>query len=666
MVAARMGPDLFGLARLPPPPPFLAGVDQGALGPELVAGFLRRVSLTGGTPARAELAPAALAADAGPVTRVRRGPRARRWGQPPKSGAPLLPEQTVIPHVVHGIWLGGPVSPGGRFAGSFGAAARRYAGLVDFVVWTDVPRWLCEAAEGPAAGRGGEPDGLGPVRAMLAWARCHGIHLVSIYEVFHAGAPMLLQAQFAAEMAKQLPRGYSGASDHLRAEIIYRFGGLYTDGDNHFDADAIASSPPGRLLEVIADVAVSVPGFTLHIIPPDDNVNGDVLIAPAHHPGVRLLMEVDRVSYLYTQPELFGGLPMMACRFAGRPSGQRWFRYTVAFRVGWFLRRTLGLLRLPPDAGLLVRVSKAITAGSEQSWSRDEVPVPLGALSGEQVTARAARAAAVLARQLVTREGNLHLTAVAPVVAALPDPDAAWVAVLMLLAELAERKVVPPVTSVTWFRWADDGTPEQVLLPPEAQALIMPETEAAGWLGAELAAAGEPAWLLDEAVVPARLRARPVPGARWTTLRALTEVVAGGDGAIAGLRIRPARPGPGGLPLVLPGFLVVEVAGRLGLPWAGPGRQHPLTPEDVALLLCDLGLAGRPVLLVDQGRPAGGPTLRDWAARLAALLRQPVLPVDGQPLPELARAPLTRTARHPGNTPGSAERQASAVGPAGR
>jgi hypothetical protein len=325
------------------------------------------------------------------------------------------------------------------------------------------------------------------------------------------------------------------------------------------------------------------------------------------------------------------------------------------------------MLGLSLEDERLVRVDAALGLGGELSWSRDEVPVPLGALSGEQVTARAARAAAVLARQLVTREGNLHLTAVAPGVAALPDPDAAWIAVLMLLAELAERKVVPPVTSVTWFRWADDGTPEQVLLPPEAQALIMPETEAAGWLGAELAAAGEPAWLLDEAVVPARLRTRPVvPGARCATLRALTEVVAGGDGAIAGLRIRPARPGPGGLPPVPPGYLVVEVAGRLGLPWAGPGRQHPLTPEDVALLLCDLGLAGRPVLLVDQGRPAGGPTLGSWAARLAALLRQPVLPVNRQPLPELARAPLTRTARHPGNTPGSAERQPLQVSPAGR
>jgi hypothetical protein len=668
VLAGRMGPDLFELAGVPLPPRWMAGVDQGALGAELVAPLLRRLSLTRRAPGRAELAVAALGAKAGRVVQVRRGARARRWGQPARSGAPLLPEVTAIPLVVHGIWLGGAVVPAGRFAAGFAAAARRHAGAADVVVWTDVPRAVCVAAErGAGQGRGrpgaegGQPgggphglaggagdglagcgddgladdgladDGLAGVRAMLAWAREHGIALVNVYEVFHAGAPMLGQAQFAAEMAKQLPRGYAGASDLLRLEIIHRFGGLYTDGDNQIGTDASGCPLPGSLPGLLAAVAASVPGFTLHLVPPSYHVNNDVLIAPARHPAVRLLMEVMRISYFCTQPQLFGGLPAMAQRFVGRPSVQRWRRYTVPWRVGWMLSRTLMLLRLSPPDGRLVRVEHAITAGSELSWSRDGAGGAGAGLSGARVVARAARVVAVLARQLVTREGDLHLTAVAPVVAGLPDPGAAWIAVLRLVAELAERGVVPAVRSVTWFRWADDGSAEQVVLPPEAQELVETVAVGGGWLGGGAAAAGEPAWLLDEAVVAARLRVWPVPGGRRAALRALTRVVAGADGGVAGLCVGPARPGAGG-PVVVPaGYVAVEVAGRLGQPWAGP---HPLAPEDVAVLLGDLGLAGRPVLLVDQARPGGGPTLCTWAAHLAALLHQPVLAVEAaHPVP---------------------------------
>jgi hypothetical protein len=625
VLAARMGPELFGLGGVPAAPGFVVGVDQLGLGAGLVAPLLRRLSLTRGVPSRGELAVGVLAGEAGVVARVRRGVRARRWGQPVKSGAPLLAEVTEVPHVVHGIWLGGPLPAGGRFAVNFGVAARRYAGVLDFVVWTDVPRWRCEAAD---AGAGGDGDGLGAVREMLAWARREGICLVNVFEVFHAGAPMLLQAQFAAEMAKQLPRGYSGASDLLRLEVIYRFGGLYTDGDNLPSAAApqpgtdVPGGPPcDGLPGLIAEVAAATLGFTLHVLPPGHGVNNDVLIAPARHPAVRLCMETARLRYPASEPELYGGVMRMSRHYVG--TGEVLLRHSVVHRTGRSHHWARMLLGLSLEDDRLVRVDGALGLGGEHTWSRDVVVGAGVVLGGEVVVARVARVVAVLARQLVSREGDLHLTAVAAVVASLPDPGAVWVAVLGMVAELAEAGVVPEVRSVTWFRWADDGAPELVVLPPEALELVEPVTAAAGgWLGAGVAAVGEPAWLLDEAVVAARLRVRAVPGGRRAALRALTQVVAGGGGGVAGVRIGVAgRPGAGG-PVVPAGYVLVEVAGRVGLPWAGP---HPLAPEDVALLLGELGLAGRPVLLADRATPGPGPTLGAWATYLATLLHQPVL-----------------------------------------
>ena len=656
-LARRMGPDWFGLRALPAAPPFLAGIDPATLRPAQVAPFLCRLSMTRPAPSRDELASAALDADPGPVTRVRRGAQARRWGQPPKAGAPLLPAETVIPHVVHGIWLGGPVPPDGRFARNFAAAARRYARQVDFVVWTDVPRRCLEEADSSAPRPSGQPDPLAPARLMLAWARRHGIHLISIHEVFHAGHPMLLHAQYTAEMAKQLPRGYCGASDHLRMEIIYQFGGAYSDGDNQFDADADGLPLTGTLPALFKEVAASLPGFTLHMLP--EMFNGDVVIAPARHPAVRLLMELARVSYHLSQRQLFGGLAQMAQRHAGRASWLRWRRYTVAFRLGWVMTGTLRRLGFSPEAGLLVRAEKAISAGSELSWSRAEVPALPFPLTQEQVTARAAGAVATLARQMISREGDLHLTAVAPVIESLPDPGAAWIAVLALFAQLAEARLVPRVTSVTQFRWADDGRPEHVTLPPEAESLLDRAYAADGWLGADLAAPGQPAWLLDEAVTSARLRWPAAAPYTTAALREVTELITGPDGTITGIRL-PARPaqaaGPaqaGGAarPLPMPpGYLAVHVEGHLGQPWAG---HYPVPPEHLAVLLWNLGLAGRRVLLVNRARSAGGcPALHGYATRLAALLGQPVLPVDQAASPPEQAAPGTA---RPGRLPYLAE-----------
>jgi hypothetical protein len=178
---------------------------------------------------------------------------------------------------------------------------------------------------------------------------------------------------------------------------------------------------------------------------------------------------------------------------------------------------------------------------------------------------------------------------------------------------------VPPVTSLTEFRYADDGTPEYVTLPADAEALIDRDPPAAPWLGQALAAPGQAAWLLDEAVIPAALRSHPAPVPSVPDLRRHTHVLARRDGIPAALAItaspdaRPAAP-------AVPGYLTVYLDERRGRPWAGP---HAVTPEDLILLLSDLHVAGQPVLLRTI-RPASTHPLHDYSRRLQRLLQQTV------------------------------------------
>jgi hypothetical protein len=413
------------------------------------------------------------------------------------------------------------------------------------------------------------------------------------------------------------------------------------DGDNRFDVDGEGRELAGGLPEFFDAVAASVPGFTLHVLGRGKGINQDVVVAPAGHPALRLLLETTRASYRRGQKELTGSLERMTQRFAGQANLP--MRFTLVRRTGWAHHDALKMLGIGLEDPRLVRANRAIAYLSGLSWAPQGDPVP-GArrrsesLDDAAVVDVAVRVVSTLARHLRTRDGDLHLTEVAPVVATLPAPDAVWIAVLTLLAELSAAGVVPQLASVTEARLTDLGAADPVVLPPEAEALIDRTRTNHAWLGSGLVTSGAPAWLMDEVVAPARWRERPLTAPeRMVQLRARVETVHGRGGTVVGLWLRDPRPAPDASrgPAVRPDVGVVP-AGYIGI-WAGHrcgeafAGDLRVRADDLAVLLLETGLAGSPLFLVSTTATAGG--LDRFAQELGGLARQPVVVVDGTERP---------------------------------
>ena len=615
-----LGSDPFRLRELPPPPRFLADLDTKTLAPEHVASLLRQLSLADPAPRAIELESAAVS-------------RSEDTG-------------FEIPRVLHSIWLGGVPSAESPELRNLGYAADRYAGECDIVLWTDLPR---DAV----------PDHL------VDWAAEHGVALVNIFELFHADAPMITHAQYVLEMAKQLPRGYAAASDLARLEIVYRFGGVYADGDLEYadqdrDPDPDLLGPrPETLVEFLDRLAASRPGFTMDPIPRGGIAN-DIVAAPARHRVLRVWLEETRVNYFRSHAQIFGGLQAMAMPYVGEDRFA--LRYVAPHRTGRIHHRVLGLLNITAED--LPATQPPFRFNSVGSWIPVPEPKPSARGAGvgvgdSQVLAVLERCLTVLEWQSIAREGDLYLATIDPVVRALPDPGAAWIALLSVLPKLPGTA---RITSVTDVRRRDDRGLERIELPPEAQALIdryalnnSGSTDSASdatapeapteWLGAALSPDGGPVWLVDERVETAALRDRAEACDLLGMFACLTEVAydAASDEPI-GLWIRPddeveAWRHPLRFAHLPAGWFGVSLGGPPGWDW----REHwPLEAETIGRLVLAAGAAGRPVVL---SSPWGGKNAASrLAARLGTLLDQPVEFAEG-PLrqPNLLLRPTANT-----------------------
>lgn len=375
---ATLSPDLFGLLEDVPPPPFLEGHDYSDLSAGRSIGFLRALDMVKPTPpSHADMEPAALTDHADRVEVIERSDAERTSWAPethycfePNEQIRIrpLPRTSVMPWILFSIWLGGPLGTSGKmgdFRQTFGAAnAEIETGLfADKILLTDVPRSSFEQARHIGSSSPESADQFGEVRSMLEWAEQNDIMLVNVKEVFNAAYPMRLGSHFLTEMNKQTPPGCAAASDILRLNFLYRFGGVYSDGDN------IVS----HLIDV-PDVVKSANGFSVYA-DGRGNVGNMLIVASKEHPFVGEYIE--EISRQYELPQSWMIIPSKQLPKSSDGGGMRARRHSVMNRTG------PGILHnVLENHGYNVRYDivqlMGIEIGHANSWLRG----PLDAKSG--------------------------------------------------------------------------------------------------------------------------------------------------------------------------------------------------------------------------------------------------------------------------------------------
>ncbi|RKE10678.1 papain fold toxin 1 (glutamine deamidase) of polymorphic toxin system [Catellatospora citrea] len=309
--------------------------------------------------------------------------RVRSSIEAPIEDGALQPARLETPGVTHAVWLGRPLltmdrSPRGmRLNRTLTAAAANKERLV--VLWLDVSRAEIE--------EGSDPD----LAALVVWARTAGIRLVSLNEVFHADAPMILESEYrlAANTGKV------EILEHIvEMEALFRFGGARMGGFPGTVIDADFGHPGGFAVQDGPDPAIlAARGHSL---------TRSYLDELRTH--VRLELSSDRTTQnRYGQAEQAG---------EGRPG-----------------------------RAILARLERSIVREGAQPLPRMSTSYAATPMSV------VASAAAVLVHGLYTRYGDLHLTPIQDEIGRLADPAAAWIEVIN--AVLFDPMLAASVQTVT-------------------------------------------------------------------------------------------------------------------------------------------------------------------------------------------------------------------------
>ncbi|MFI6876248.1 hypothetical protein ACIBL6_22735 [Streptomyces sp. NPDC050400] len=501
--AGRLGPDVFGVRETPQPPEFLRDVDFSQLDSAHREPFFAAVDLArNGTPTASELARLPRNADSVVHSLATWVPADSRPGF----------KRLAIPKLLHSIWLGGPLRDEGAM-GEFRAHMAEGKNLnpdVTFVLWTDVTRAEADAARNLPAGPG--QGRLFDVRDMLEWARRDDIRLVNVDEVFSAASPMRLPALYATEAARHTGGGYAAASDILRVEALYRFGGVYSDGDNQVHEG---------LVTAIGSTLKKAGGFAIgRYMGRSTNA---ALIGAARHPALAGYSDVILTNYtrspyqnVHASALYMGGGDHIDVTDDVRSLG------TVLGAGDSDIRRRV-LNRTGPSPAVFAPLRHAqhmtrdvhpdvpwdvFAINSGKSWlegEKEKGKGPSGGTSGAASrpaltpgeSADVARSvAASLLYDLHDQPGNLNLAHYDSVVARTSDPDTVWTAILKVLAEIPG--VRDKVTSVTLSRQDGPSGPVRALeLPTAARQLL----DLGGRLDHEVGKGVSPARLLDPATV---------------------------------------------------------------------------------------------------------------------------------------------------------------------
>ncbi|BBX39881.1 WXG100-like domain-containing protein [Mycobacterium simiae] len=478
----RFGPDPFGLRDPAPTPEVLRNVRLADVSTEELGSHLRSLDLAG-TGEDKEPSHDQIWSEQAPPDGKWWWPEDLPEGSDPLPDLPPLPERLEMPKLVHSIWLGGPLTDG---RGATEEIRRNLEELsskaqtqgMQVALWTDVTRAEFE-------------KNTGDVAAMRDWARSHNIFLLNTDEVFHGGEPMRLDTEYRLETGKGTPAGFTAASDILRLEILYRFGGIYTDGDNRvYDLAGLR----GHL---------RAPGFAAHGTPP--NLNNSALLAARKHPFVASLLDTIADNYRLRQDELqahnhvtINSRRQHADHYVGRMALRR---RSVTERTGPTnlepARERLGLTEVVPR----IREDK-IQMASAKTWLRDSVR----RYPPEKTSWVLQHAISGLIWDLRNRRGDLNLVAVAPLIEGLSNPAAGWEAVVGYIHRIPQLRL--QVQSVTYSHIEYDDSavehlgrdrelelPQSVRdmlgLPPHGQASDVPGVWRRAAFGTQV---GSPDW----------------------------------------------------------------------------------------------------------------------------------------------------------------------------
>ncbi|MEW2444550.1 OTU domain-containing protein [Micromonospora marina] len=490
-----LGPDLFGLRR--PAPPGFPSLNHRSLTTDQLVPLLCLLDLAADRPPQdRELGEPAVPHDERTRLRRRRHDDERSWAlRPDLVAADLrrLSTDAEMPLLVHSIWFGSTLTeqnPTTAEIRNLLARISRDAGR-DYrvVLWTDLTRG--DFARAAAVPPTGQPDLAYGVRDMREWARRHRILIVDVHEVYHAGVPFALRGPFLLELSRLTGGGYAAASDIIRQAIMFDFGGVYTDGDNPF-LGAPAMDHDVR-------TAIEGRGYAVHRV--GDGVNNSASVAVRGHPLVAALLR--RMADNYEQPQR----RLITARRQGR-AGNAAYTGRGSFRRHSIINRTGpgNLIRIRQwgghaSAGELPSLT-GFQIGSAHSWLPGRDPLAPADRWTADDPPRVLRAiVAALVRDLYNREGDLHLTRVAPLVNGLTDPPAGWRAALAYI--LDEPRLRPLVRSVTDRVLVDGAGPHST----QVRRVDLP-VDVAGHLGLVEPADGsdpEGVWWLAELVRPVRL-----------------------------------------------------------------------------------------------------------------------------------------------------------------
>ncbi|WP_208720130.1 TcdA/TcdB catalytic glycosyltransferase domain-containing protein [Amycolatopsis circi] len=454
--APLLGPDLFGLYRAPEPPEFLRGHDFRNLTAGQGISFLDLLDLTKGYQRSSEHFDPANLDDNRDWTLEKERPddQLAKWA--PGDVEPLA-KTTSTPLLMHAIWLGGPLKDTGTmhtFRRNFGDAADRLGDGIVPILWTDVPRWQTELALTTAAPEEG-PDPLHDVRDMLRWATEHRIQLANVDEVFTSEHPMRTQEFYLSELAKQTGPGYAAASDILRLELMHRFGGLYTDGDNVVHG-----------LDDVVRAVESDTGYAVHRV--GGNIANSAFTMSKGHPFAASYLDQLRDNYGQTQANLMPReVDSLGQGFFATPMG-RVHRQSVMYRSGP-VAMTETARRIGLNSALELPGMTEIRMNSDHSWLLPPQGDPAPLSDRFETLELTQRVIQTLVRGLHNRDGDLHLTAVEPAVRRHANPDLVWHAALSYIA--ADPDLSALVRTVT-DRSSYTGEIHDVPLPPAARALL--------------------------------------------------------------------------------------------------------------------------------------------------------------------------------------------------